>query len=399
MSTFRAALRVAVAHPLYVVVYTVFVSLMGAFIALSMGTSGPGATTTYEPYPATVAIVDRDGSDVSRAFVDHMASRYKLVDVADDPAELQDGVATGRVDCVFVVPSGFGRDLVEAARGGRGLPVVEEAYGVSTQASALAGVEAQRWASLAGSAAAMHQDADQATVALLASDAAKSRARVKIHASKSDQALGAADQLGQYLRFGTYAVTSSVIVCVGMVLTAMSEPELRRRLEAGPQASRSRALATFAACAVLTLAVSAVSAAVGLVVLWGPVSTLPTWQVTLAFAANLAFATVPLAIAFLCTQLGAREQVLNAVGNVLGMVMSFMGGAWVPLSIMGSGVVAAAHLVPTFWTNDAITTVLDAAGPTSAVMGAYLTDVGVTLLFAAAFAFAGLALARTRPRA
>ena len=398
MSTFRAALRVALAHPLYLVVYTVFVSLMGAFIALSMGTSTPDAATTYEPYPATVAIVDRDGSDVSRVFVEHMASRYDLADVADDPAELQDGVATGRVDCVFVVPSGFGRDLVEAALGGRELPAVEEAYGVSTQASALAGVEAQRWASLAGSAAAMHADADQATIALLANDAAESRAQVKIR-SMNAQAWGAADQLGQYLRFGTYAVTSSVIVCVGMVLTAMSDPDLHRRLEAGPQASRSRALATLAACAVLTLAVSAVSAAVGLVALWGPVSTLPTWQVALSFAANLAFAAVPLAIAFLCTQLGAREQILNAVGNVLGMVMSFMGGAWVPLSIMGAGVVAAAHLVPTFWTNDAITTVLDAASPTSAVMGAYLADVGVTLLFAVAFASAGLALARTRSRA
>ena len=398
MSTFRAALRVALAHPLYLVVYTVFVSLMGAFIALSMGTSAPDAATSYEPYPATVAIVDRDGSDVSRAFVEHMASRYDLADVADDPAELQDGVATGRVDCVFVVPSGFGRDLVEAARGGRELPAVEEAYGVSTQASALAGVEAQRWASLAGSAAAMHKDADQATIALLANDAAKSRVQVKIR-SKNAQAWGAADQLGQYLRFGTYAVTSSVIVCVGMVLTAMSDPDLRRRLEAGPQASRSRAMATLAACAVLTLAVSVVSATVGLVVLWSSVSTLPAWQVALAFVANLAFATVPLALAFLCTQLGAREQVLNAVGNVLGMVMSFMGGAWVPLSIMGAGVVAAAHLVPTFWTNDAISTVLDAAVPTSAVMGTYLTDVGVTLLFAVAFASAGLALARTRPRA
>lgn len=399
MSTFRAALRVAAAHPLYVVIYTVFVSLMGAFIALSMGASDAATATAYEPYPAAVAIVDRDGSDVSRAFVDHMAGRYDLVDVADDPAYLQDSVATGRVDCVFVIPSGFGRDLVQAARDGRELPAVEEAYGVSTQASALTGVEAQRWASLAGSAAAMHPDADQAKIALLANDAAESRAQVKVHATKSAQTWGAADQLGQYLRFGTYAVTSSVIVCVGMVLTAMSEPDLRRRLEAGPQASRSRALATLAACAVLTLAVSVVSAMVGLVVLWGSASTLPAWQVALAFAANLAFATVPLAIAFLCTQLGAREQVLNAVGNVLGMVMSFMGGAWVPLSIMGAGVVAAAHLVPTFWTNDAITTVLDAAGPTPAVMGAYLTGVGVTLLFAVAFASAGLALARTRSRA
>ncbi|MEL0618736.1 hypothetical protein V6243_18125, partial [Cobetia marina] len=67
------------------------------------------------------------------------------------------------------------------------------------------------------------------------------------------------------------AANASATCHVGMVLTAMSDPALRRRLEAGPQASRSRALATLAACAVLALAVSAVSAAVGLVALWGPV--------------------------------------------------------------------------------------------------------------------------------
>ena len=33
MSTFKTALRMALAHPFYLLIYTVFISLMGVFIA------------------------------------------------------------------------------------------------------------------------------------------------------------------------------------------------------------------------------------------------------------------------------------------------------------------------------------------------------------------------------
>lgn len=33
MSTFKTALRMAFAHPFYLLIYTVFISLMGVFIA------------------------------------------------------------------------------------------------------------------------------------------------------------------------------------------------------------------------------------------------------------------------------------------------------------------------------------------------------------------------------
>ena len=80
------------------------------------------------------------------------------------------------------------------------------------------------------------------------------------------------------------------------------------------------------------------------------------------------------------------------------MVMSFMGGAWVPLSFMGATVVAAAHFFPTFWTNAAIDAALGAAdsGFSAAGASAYLTGIGITALFAVAIAAVGLALARNR---
>ena len=96
--------------------------------------------------------------------------------------------------------------------------------------------------------------------------------------------------------------------------------------------------------------------------------------------------------------MGAREELLNGVGNLLGMLMTFLGGAWMPLSLMGPAVQTVAHFVPTYWVNDAISKAL-AADLTSTVLGDIACDLGVTVLFAAAIAAVGLALARTKSHA
>ena len=395
MSTFKAALRVVAAHPLYLTIYALVISLMGAFIVLASSASASSEPAEYEPYAADVAIVDRDGSPLSHAFAQHMGDLYTLVDVADDPRELQDAIATGRADCVFVVPEGFGDELIRAARAGDDLPQIEEAYGVSTQASALSGVEAARFSTLAGSAAALDGGAGLEEVATMALSAAAERADVEVRAAPSSGGV-AADGVELYLQFGSYAITSSVIVCVGLVFSAMSRPEVERRLGAGPQSLAARDAAVFASCLVLTLAACALSSLVGVVALRDYIAALPASHVVLAFVANFAFGLVPLSIAYFCTSFGAREEVLNAVGNIFGMVMSFLGGAWIPLSFMGAGVAAAAHFAPTFWTNQAIAAVLGAEALTPAVMGSYFTSVGITLLFAVAIAAVGLSVARGR---
>ena len=186
MSTFKAVLRVVAAHPLYLTIYALVISLMGAFIVLTSSASASSEPAEYESYAAYVAIVDRDGSPLSQAFARHMGDLYTLVDVADEPRELQDAIATGRADCVFIVPEGFGDDLIRAARAGDDLPQIEEAYGVSTQASALSGVEAARFSTLAGSAAALDGGAGLEEVATMALSAAAERADVEVRAARRE---------------------------------------------------------------------------------------------------------------------------------------------------------------------------------------------------------------------
>ena len=383
MSTFKTALRMALAHPFYLLIYTVFISLMGVFIAASVSWNS-SQLTEYKPYDANVIVVDRDGSDLSRALTKHLGSRFDLVTgVGDDTYDLADALsksnsAKGSADCVFFIPEGFEDDLVAAARAGESLPKLDVTYGAGTMAAAL------------------EPAAPNGDVAKAAEHAAAKRARVEVEQVKVDST--AAATLESYFNFGAYAIISAVIVSVGLVFSGMNEPERVRRMEAGPISERQRSLAVFAAAAVLTVCIWFVSSMMGVVGFAGAVAEVGVGRVCLALAATFALACTPLAVGFALSSLGAREELLNGVGNLLGMLMTFLGGAWMPLSLMGSAVQTAAHFVPTFWVNDAISKAL-ASDLTSAVLGDIACDLGVTVLFAVAIAAVGLALARAKSRA
>ena len=404
MSTFKTALRMALAHPLYLLIYTVFISLMGVFIAASVSWNS-SQLTEYKPYDTNVIVVDRDNSDLSRALTKHLGSRFHLVTgVGDDMYDLADALAKsnsakGSADCVFFIPEGFEDDLVAAARAGEDLPKLDVTYGSGTMAAALSSAEASRWVSLAGTAAALEPAASDGDVAKAAEHAAAKRAEVQIEQVKVDST--AAATLESYFNFGAYAIISSVIVSVGLVFSGMNEPERVRRMEAGPLSERQRSLAVFAAAAVLTVCIWFVSSMMGVVGFAGAVAEVAevgVGRVCLALAATFALACTPLAVGFALSSLGAREELLNGVGNLLGLLMTFLGGAWMPLSMMGSAVQTVAHFVPTFWVNDAIGKAL-ASDLTSTVLGDIACDLGVTVLFAAAIAAVGLALAHAKSRA
>ena len=194
-------------------------------------------------------------------------------------------------------------------------------------------------------------------------------------------------------------MTSSVVVIAGVVLAAMSKPEMRHRQLASAVSSWRSGIESIAGCAALTLGVCAWVAAVGIATSGAAASFAQLApQICLALISFLAFSLVPLSLAYALTQCGLREEALNAIANLGGMVMSFLGGAWVPLSLMEPGVQAAARLSPTFWMHDAVTRSLEAPSMTPQLIGAVGIDLGIIALFAAAITSAGLVASRLRVR-
>lgn len=395
MGTLRTALRVVARHPVYLAIYVVFLTAMGVLVALQARGQAARPGDAYEPYGARVAVVDRDGSALSGALAAWAGESLGLVEVADEPAALQDALATGAVDCVIVVPEGFESRLLETAREGHDPDPLEVAYGTDVQAGALAASAASRWLSLVAASAALQPDASPGRLASLVSEVQGSGAEVGVaQAPGADE--GWLTALKTYLAFSTYTLTSSIIVVAGVSLSAFNRQETRRRLAAAPLSPARRSLGVLGACLALVTCVWAWVSAVGLAVTGPDLASLDPALAALALLALLPFGLVPLSVAFLLSQLGLGEEAINACGNLGAMVMSFLGGAWVPIELLGEPVQVAARLSPTFWVNEALEAVLGSGAASAGLLAEVACDLSVVLLFAAAFLAVGLALGRAR---
>ena len=386
MSTFRSALRVAWRHPVYLVSYLAIVSLMGVLVGRLVADQAAAVPSSYEPVRASVAVVDEDGSDLSRAFASWAGGRFDLVET-DGTQEVQDALARSLVDCVLVLPQGFGQELLDAARAGDDLPNVQATYGTDVQTGVLAAQEASQWASLAGSAAALEPDADASAVGELATQAMGQRADVATLTSADAGDVRTAAGATTYFNFSAYPIMSSVVVTVGLVLSVFSESEVRRRQGCAPVSPARLDASLLGGCLVLALGAWAWTSVLGLAVFADELSDVPAANLALLLVAQLAISL---------SRLGLREQGLNAAGNIGGMVLTFLGGAWVPLSLMGEEVCTVAHFVPTYWVSDAVTTLLGTGALTASDLARVGTDIGVATLFAVAIAALGLALSRAR---
>lgn len=85
MRVFRYALTMAVREPVFFLIYAVGLSFMGVAMAMAVTASQPADTVTAVARPPVAwAVVDRDGSELSRGLVDGLAGLGTREDVPDD---------------------------------------------------------------------------------------------------------------------------------------------------------------------------------------------------------------------------------------------------------------------------------------------------------------------------
>ena len=70
-------------------------------------------------------------------------------------------------------------------------------------------------------------------------------------------------------------------------------------------------------------------------------------------AAVGSYTLVAVSIGFLMGQIGLGQHAANAVANIGGMALSFLGGAWVPIEWLPDSLARAARLTPGYWADQA----------------------------------------------
>lgn len=387
MRVFKCALELALRNPLPLLIYTVALSFMGVAMALGLS-DGQDASESSQPQRASVeyAVIDRDGGTLAQGMGSFLKTCGDEVTLEDTPLALQDAVAKGEADFILIIPEGWGDAFIRAAENGEELPSMECVYSFYSAEGSLADARLAGFAGILAASIAADPEASQQQWVHSALDAVATEASVSFAAGEK---AGPARGFEFFLEFSIYSLFASIVVCVSMLLGTLDRADVRRRHLASPVSYGSYNAQTILACFVIMLFIDAWTLGLGLAVFHGSAAASGIDTLIRMVLTVPVFSLVPLGVGYLLGQFGIGSTAANGVGNITALVLSFLGGAWMPLSMAPEGVQVVARFLPGYW-------YIEALGADS--WQSMLACWGVLLLFAAALFATSLVAAKLRTR-
>lgn len=389
MPVLKIAVRLISEHRVLFAVYVLLFSVVGAFAA---GSLGP-VSASYETARPVVAIVDRDGSTVSRALAEHVASASEVTDLADSTRALQEAAAKNYANYVLVIPAGYGEALIDAARAGAAAPDLECVVSYTSASGSLMDERVRGYAQELYAMAAASPSASAEELVELVNAAQGAGTSVEVVDTETP---GLPVTYLVYCQFALYALFGGIAAIVGVGLADLRLSEVRQRIGAAPVASSAFDGQIAGAIALCGIAVWGINAAVGVALYAGELVRVPAALTALMLVILLALMLVGMAFGFLIWQLGVRRELVHALVNISAMIISFLAGTWVPLANMSPEVLAVARFTPGYWAVSAMGELVRATGVTGELVATVVGNAGIVALFALAVAAAGLAVGRAR---
>ena len=391
MSTFKTCVRVVAAHRLYILIYLVLLSVFGLLTGMARSEDDSSQVTTAT---ASVAVIDRDGSTISRGIKDYVESVGKVQPLEDSTQAIQDATAQNRVNYVLIIPAGYGQRLQQATRQGIEPPRMDTVIGYESASGALMNVRTDSYTGQVADYLATLTDDPTRAVALAEETMSHSAPAERI----APDSTSLSHSFLVYARFSLYPLMTFAIVTISTLMTALGRRAIRSRLDSAPVSGGARNLGLLGAC--LVVGTVGWLWVLGLGVAAFEASTVTTSAPLLGVVAAAlgAYMLVAISIGFLMGQLGLSQNAANAVANIGGMAMSFLAGAWVPIEWLPDAVARAARLTPGYWADQAISGAYNATSMSADVIRPLLVDCGICTLFAVAVLSVAMAVGRTRAR-
>lgn len=391
MQVFKTALRIFSKHPLYILIYVFWLTVMGVFIGTS-AVSAPQAEFT-EDRPE-IAIIDRDKSDLSAGLSEFLGEYSTVIEIEDTRLAMQDAIAQDRVQYIMIVPQGFEDAFTDNLNSDASIPSLETVTSYESIAAHMMDGLVDEYL---GTVKIYLQTETSSSVAdavdLARNDMTQSAQAAIVQFGESS---AVSQQWVLYMTFSGYTIMLSIIICVGVMMGSFNRTDIRRRDLSSPVSTFSMNLQIGLASLVVTLLIWAWVCILGLVVFGGSLFGVSPTIIGLSMLSLLAYCSVPLAIGFFLGLLSVSELVMNAAANIIGLICSFLGGIWMSLDLLSDGVLILAHFVPTFYYGDAIVQAVNLRDFSAGSLSPLFIDMGIMLLFAAAIVMIALVVSRLR---
>ncbi|MBE5961394.1 MAG: ABC transporter permease [Lachnospiraceae bacterium] len=315
---------------------------LGVFVALAvmiMNSNTSAVEDSFQEADIPIAIVDRDHSAESEAVEEYLNSTYHTVSVNDSKDDLQDALFFRDITYLVILPEGFSESLYKEDVSLADTVKVPDSY-----TSIYTDIDLEQFFSTlklyVNSGYTVSEALDSIDQASKVSETSVTL-RLREHATENHS------KTYYYFRLLPYPLLALVISCISLLLLNFNKTDIKRRSLCSSLTLYSRNAQLTIASLILSLIFFTVTMGIGYILTKGTLFESSIWIYYMINGLIMTFTS--LSIAYLIgISISSAEQV-SMIGNIVSLSLCFLGGIFVPLSMISTKVQYFARILPTYW--------------------------------------------------
>lgn len=347
-------------------------------------------TTMFQEVKPDIVFVDHDQSEASTSLKSYMQDIATIKDVGDTKKDHEDALFYGFVSYIVEVPEGFEDDLLA----GKDTNIACTSRPDEVNASML-----EMKINTYLSTMSIYHKMDPSLQVSQLNDKAKESVSKKLDITmRSHEEIKPSQLLrSSFFNYASYILMALTMISVGLVMTTIFKSNLQKRDLISPINSNKRNFSLFFANIMFG---SVLWALFMLVITFLPNSDMFTIH-GFFYGLNLyIYSMLCVAAGFLISCLLSNKphagQALNGLTNIISLGSAFIGGAFVPQSLISDSILTIARFIPTYWyvkANDTLSTLQQINGKEIYSLLSYM---GIEVLFVITFFMIALLIMRNR---
>ena len=335
MKVFNTFVKIAKKNKFTVLLYIIIFLVIATF---ATGSGDQTQITSFTPERLPIAVIDRDLSQTSIALRDYLGKIHSLVDVKDDKEVFQDELYYRNVSNILIIPENFEQELIA------GNHISLESIEVpNSMYSIYLNMQLEQILNTLKVYLSCGVNANEAMSHTIELVSKETPVNIQVQANSLEKA----PDYSFFYQYMSYVLLAVIASTLGMILLAFNSEDLRKRTICSALPLKKRNAQLTLACAVTSIFIWIILNIVPFILYQDAMLKGSTYGYYLIN--TFTFLLISISMGFLIGTIGKTEDHVTIYSTTLPLVLSFLGGVFVPLSIMSEKVLYFCRFIPTYW--------------------------------------------------
>lgn len=377
MTVFNCYMKIAKKNINTIIMYfVIFITISLAMVSVYPDSGGAQFSGTK----LDIGVVDRDKSEISENIIAYLSTLHDVEVMDDDIKELQERMYYYDKAVIIQIPAGFAEKYTS---GDLAIDITQQPgeYDYMYLESQINDLM-NRIVKYNIAGYSISESFEKI------SDTPKSKVTLSDINGNNGQLPGFA-YLFRYFPYISIAILGNVL---GIIVCSFRKREVRNRISVSAVSMKRQSAEAFLAFIIIGIFIWLAFLAIALVLYGREMAA--NVNIVYYILNSFVIMVMSLSIAFLAGMIAKKVDIVNIIITPVSLFMSFLGGVFVPLSVLNSTVRKAARFVPVFWYEEINDTLSRYAKLPDEIIKEVWSNIGIQLLFTLMFIAVALAVSR-----